>query len=117
MSYGNHKGHSERWWRGFIKACHVLGLANKNLQSIIKKSRHYGIQGIICETEYGRNIAEQLLMSISQEDSELQVEVPRHSGKHTPQKSNMVRSGKGSHGLTVIKKLNGAERKLAVTVY
>ena len=35
-SYGNSLGHSESWWRDFIRKCHVVGVANKDLRSIIK---------------------------------------------------------------------------------
>ena len=31
-------GHNEEWWRLFIRKCHVLGTANKQLKSIIKVS-------------------------------------------------------------------------------
>ena len=53
-SYGNSLGHSERWWRDFIKRCHVVGVAKKDLRSIIKQSQHYSIPGIICKTEHGQ---------------------------------------------------------------
>ena len=36
-SYGNSLGHSERWWREFIRRCHVVGVANKDLRSIISQ--------------------------------------------------------------------------------
>ena len=56
----NHPCHMEiqgdtvkKWWRTFIRKCHVLGLAKKQLRSIIKKSQHYGIQGIINKTDGG----------------------------------------------------------------
>ena len=36
-SYGSFNGHSETWWRGFIKLCYCLGYVEKELQSLIKK--------------------------------------------------------------------------------
>ena len=47
LSYGNYKGRSEIWWRKFIRQCHVIGYVEKELRSIIKKSGHYAIQGIL----------------------------------------------------------------------
>ena len=47
MSYGKSYGHSEEWWRFFIRKCHDLGTAKKQLKSIIKQSQHYSVQGII----------------------------------------------------------------------
>jgi len=35
--YGNLLGHSECWWREFIRKCHVVGVANKDLRSIISQ--------------------------------------------------------------------------------
>lgn len=58
MSYGSSRGHSEKWWRVFIRKCHVLGLVKKELKSIIKKSQHYGIQGIIYKTTEGNSAIE-----------------------------------------------------------
>ena len=47
LSYGNFKGRSEIWWRKFIRQCHVIGFIDKELKSIIKKSGHYAIQGVL----------------------------------------------------------------------
>ena len=47
ISYGKSHHHSEKWWRTFIRQCHVLGLVQKQLRSVIKKSEHYSIQGIL----------------------------------------------------------------------
>ena len=55
-SYGNSQGHSEKWWRLFIRKCHVLGVVRKELKSIIKQSQHYGIQGVICKTSNGEAV-------------------------------------------------------------
>jgi len=37
LSYGNFKGHSEAWWRLFIKICYSLGFVHRELKSLIKK--------------------------------------------------------------------------------
>ena len=52
------QGHSEMWWRLFIRKCHVLGVVRKELKSIIKQSQHYGIQGVICKTSNGEAVIE-----------------------------------------------------------
>ena len=41
----------------FIHQCHVLGLVQKELRSVIKKSEHYSIQGILVVQDKGREIA------------------------------------------------------------
>ncbi len=48
---------SEKWWRTFIRQCHVLGLVHKDLRSVIKKSEHYSIQGIVVVQKGGREVA------------------------------------------------------------
>ena len=55
-SYGNSHGHNELWWRLFIRKCHVLCAANKQLKSIIKQSQHYCVQGVVCTTAKGYKI-------------------------------------------------------------
>jgi len=54
MSYGNSHNHSEKWWRTFVRQCHVLGLVQKQLRY---KSEHYSIQGVIVVEEKGRDVA------------------------------------------------------------
>ena len=36
-SHGNFKGHSEAWWRLFIKMCYSFGYVQREMQSLIKK--------------------------------------------------------------------------------
>ena len=57
ISYGKSHHHSEKWWRTFIHQCHVLGLVQKQLRSVIKKSEHYSIQGILVVQDKGREVA------------------------------------------------------------
>ena len=109
MSYSNFNGHSENWWREFIRQCHVLGLVNKELRSIIKKNRHYGIQGIICETVSGRKCIEQdqeLLMTRCRDEPNATRSLSKRA-MATPGQNGQkrVRSGKGSHGVAVIKQM------------
>ena len=122
-SYGNSLGHSESWWRDFIRKCHVVGVANKDLRSIIKQSQHYSIQGIICKTEHGQALIDK------QEAFLLPVIPSMHlSSRTTPPSSHITsqtaspssqskcvssvkgtvkrdRKGKGTHGLIAVKKL------------
>ena len=37
--------------------CHVLGLVQKQLRSVIKKSEHYSIQGVLVVQDKGREVA------------------------------------------------------------
>ena len=117
MSYGNSRGHSEKWWRLFIKKCHVLGVVKKELKSIIKQSQHYGIQGIISKSSEGEAVIESgasFMVPVntlhdpisaehssltSRKDCDIQQTVEKKSAKKT------MRAGKGSHGLAIIKKL------------
>ena len=108
MSYGNSKGHSEKWWREFIRRCHVLGLVEKELQSIIKKNKHYGIQGIVCETENGRRCVrqnQQLLMIRCSDECNVKASATRHAGESKQSEHKGIRSGKGCHGIALIKML------------
>ena len=56
MSYGNAMGHSKMWWRLFMRQCHVLGLLRKELRSILKRSGHYSIQGVMVVLAKARNL-------------------------------------------------------------
>ena len=58
-SFSNSMGHSEAWWRTFMRQCHVKGVVEKQLKSIINKSGHYCIQGIFHVLPKGRNIVQQ----------------------------------------------------------
>jgi len=58
-SFSNSMGHSEAWWRTFMRQCHVEGVVEKQLRSIIKKSGHYCIQGLFHVLPKGRDIVQQ----------------------------------------------------------
>ena len=53
-SHGNFKGHSEAWWRLFIKMCYSFGYVQRETQSLIKKNGHYAILGVYKVTTKGR---------------------------------------------------------------
>ena len=115
ISYGNSQGHSEKWWRLFIRKCHVLGVVKKELKSIIKQSQHYGIQGIICKISEGETLlesGEKFMVPMNTTDdivstesvsssssNRAQLPIQMKSGKKT------LRTGKGSHGIATIKRL------------
>lgn len=115
FSYGNCMGHSEMWWRIFMRKCHVLGCAQRKLVSLIKESKHYSIQGIICKTARGEDIVKSgKNFSIMQLESEsCEISDFTHTKKQpqalssacSPTTSKRVRKGKGTHSITIIKKL------------
>ena len=114
MSYGNFKGRSEKWWRRFIRQCHVAGYVNKELKSIIKKSGHYAIQGVY-------HVLPKAIDEISNEDTSVllcrapsveemscseSVQSTSRQGDGPPSKQQTsIRVGKGTHGLVTVRKL------------
>ena len=86
VSYGKSHGHNEEWWRLFIRKCHVLGTANKQLKSIIKQSQHYSVQGVICTTSKGSNLIQNgekftIPPMMSEEDNTGNQHKPRSASK------------------------------------
>jgi len=55
-SFSNSMGHSEAWWCTFMSQCHVHGVVEKELRSIIKKNGHYCIQGLFRVLPKGRDM-------------------------------------------------------------
>ena len=53
-SHGNFKGHSETWWRLFIKICYSFGFVQREMKSLIKKNGYYAILGVYQITTKGR---------------------------------------------------------------
>lgn len=91
-----------------IRKCHVLGLAKKELKSIIKKSQHYGIQGIIYKTSKGISLlesGENLLLPQHQAGDANTASSSTQSHCSGSLSSKVVRAGKGSHAITTIKAL------------
>jgi len=114
-SYGNSLGHSECWWREFIRKCHVVRVANKDFRSIIKQSQHYSIQGIVCKTEHGQSVLdkqEQLLLPVmsstsDEHSSSGNTSLAHHSKCSSSSKdvAKLERKGKGTHGLTIVRRM------------
>ena len=115
-SYGKSLGHSEKWWRIFIRKCHVLGLVEKRLQSIIKRTKHYSVQGIIHSTEKGIKLVQtdEHVVSIPQFSEHMEecyeeslacsksTSIRLHSSSH---KICRERKGKGTHAWITAKRL------------
>ena len=109
ISCGKSHHHSEKWWRTFIRQCHVLGLVQKQLWSVIKKSEHYSIQGILVVQDKGREVAA----------DRKSVLLPKPAGNvcciessptlntsntNIQEKSKgKTRLGKGTHGLSIVR--------------
>ena len=53
LSYGNHQGHDVEFWRMFMRQCHILGLVDYKLQSMIKRNGHYSVMGVLCPLPEG----------------------------------------------------------------
>lgn len=52
-SYGNRKGKDVKFWRAFIKQCHVVSLVQLELRSMIKSSGMYAVNGVYYATQRG----------------------------------------------------------------
>ncbi len=112
MSYGNGGAH--------LYECHVLGLVEKQLRSVIEKCGHHSIQGIIVVQEEGRDVAvnrksvllPQAAASVCCKEtgesshgfdtSHINVQV-KSKGK--------ARVGKGTHGLSIVRNLLADKEK------
>ena len=111
LSYGNFKGRSEIWWRKFIRQCHVMGFIEKELKSIIKKSGHYAIQGILHVLPRAHKELDKAnpVVLLNEGSSSAAISMPsmayRDTQETTQQPSACDRKGKGTHGLIVVKKL------------
>ena len=110
LSYGNFKGKSEIWWRKFIRQCHVVGLIEKELKSIIKKSGHYAIQGVLhvlpkAHMELDKENPMVLLNKASSSIAVSKLSMTQRDVQEMQQPSACDRKGKGTHGLIVVKKL------------
>ena len=116
-SYGNSMGHSELWWRRFLRQSAASGALERELKSLIKKNGHYCIQGLYYVSLKGREI---LLNSesfsvpnldvygaIGNESSSSSRKRSTSSNTETPPNKvcTSTRAGKGTHGLRVVKVL------------
>ena len=61
-SYGNHRGHSQNWWQNFMKQCHVVGLMNRKLKSMVKRGGHYSVFGVYEVAQKGRDWLSMMIM-------------------------------------------------------
>jgi len=43
LSYANHCGHSDVWWRQFLRKCHALGLLERRFTNLIKANGQYAV--------------------------------------------------------------------------
>ena len=110
-SYGNFKGRSEIWWRKFIWQCHVMGFIEKELKSIIKKSGHYAIQGVlnVLPKAYKELAKDNPVVWLNEGSSSAKISKP--SMAHSVAQGTMQqaigcdRKGKGTHGLIIVRKL------------
>ena len=53
-SYSNSKGQTDHWWRQFVCLCHVYGLVQRQLQSIINRTGSYSIEELYKVSHKGR---------------------------------------------------------------
>ena len=54
LSFSNHCGHSDVWWRVFLRKCHVLGILECFLTKIVKSSGQYAVFACYSVTNAGR---------------------------------------------------------------
>ena len=115
-SYGSFNGHSETWWRGFIKLCYCLGYVERELQSLIKKSSTYAIQAVYHVTSKGEELIsteERCLVPswLVNEDLKTNSQLAKPlavtdaSETSTLSNSTKTRVGKGTPPLLIVRKL------------
>ena len=71
MSFGRGLGHSEKWWRSFLRKCHVLGFLERKLGHLIKANHHYAILATYHATQKGYRAIhhkEQILLNDTEGD-------------------------------------------------
>ena len=122
-SYGNSKGHTDHWWRQFVCLCHVYGLVQRQLQSIINRTGSYSIEGLYKVTHKGRLYIEEgkrLLVPLVEDticcSSQGIGKRKKSAGGSTLSAEKRTKHGKGTHGILVVKKLmNDQENWRSVT--
>ena len=108
LSYGNFKGRSEIWCRKFIRQCHVMSFIQKELKSIIKKSGHYAIQGVlhVLPKAHEELAKDNPVVLLNEGSSSAAISKPSMADYNTMQQSSGCDSkGKGTHGLIVVRQL------------
>ena len=86
LSYGNHCGHGMEFWRQFMRQCHVLGLVNYRLQSLIKGNGHFAVMGLYSPSDEGKQAVYEekpLILPCSTEES-----IPQEKYSHTSSNSS-----------------------------
>ena len=111
LSYGNHQGHDLEFWRMFMRQCHILGLVDYKLQSMIKRNGHYSVMGVLCPLPEGNlHLTENKPLSLPCKVVTVKpTTYTTASCSFSPpldcEKSKRKREGKGSNILTVVRKL------------
>ena len=108
LSYGHHNGRDIKFWRLFMKQCHVLGFVKLQFKSLIKASGHYSVQGVYHALPKGRG-------HVSSSEN---LPLPKVGGLYQPppvsassstssiaSSQKKKRLGKGCHVLTVVRTL------------
>ena len=102
-----------------MRQCHVEGAVEKELKSIIKKSGHYCIEGLLHVLPNSRDIVQQqspfLLPSpaamVTQHSTAAAAADTSSNDKAPLTKISASRKGKGTHGIRIVKALT-RQRKL-----
>ena len=114
-SYGSSMGHSELWWRRFLRQSAASGALERELKSLIKKNSHYCIQGLYRVLPRGREIVlNSEGFSVPKLEDCKTIDEQSHSMRKRsisddsvipPKKKICTKTGKGTHGLRVVKTL------------
>lgn len=56
MSFAHSLGHSECWWRAFLRKCHCTGILRRKLCNMIKANQDHAILAVYEVTSNGHNI-------------------------------------------------------------
>ena len=109
-SYGNHRGHSQNWWRTFMKQCHVVGLVNRKLKSMVKRSGHYSVFGVYEVTQKGRDFIstdgkEEVMLPCIDDVDSIQTSSPDASSESCHEGNKRVRHGKGTHAIITVRRM------------
>ena len=106
-SYGNHRGHSQDWC---MKQCHVVGLVNRKLKSMVKRSGHYSVFGVYEVTQKGRDFIstdgkEEVMLPCIDDVDSIQTSSPDASSESCHEGNKRVRHGKGTHAIITVRRM------------
>ena len=108
LSYGHHNGRDIKFWRLFMKQCHVLGFVKLQFKSLIKASGHYSVQGVYHALPKGRghvSSSENLPLPKVGGLYQLPPVSASSSTSSIASSQKKKRLGKGCHVLTVVRTL------------